>query len=427
MKSAAILFFFLISFCGYTKAAAQDADQMQQKLNQKVSYLEFKDIDIKDVLRILARQHFLNIVVSSEVSGRISVSLSNVQVRDVLNTILESQGCHYLIKNDLILVKSFDRISHMETKNEIFQLNYLDAIELKEALLPILTSKGEMRVLDLVKTDKADQRRSDILLVKDLPENLAIIRSVIKELDVPQKQLLIEALLIETILGEDDKFGFDWPKNINVKMGGADPVNPGSVNLENGKAAYSGFPVRKEGIRLGILTVDELMFTLNVLAQDENAKLVSNPKVATLNNKKALLKIGTQIPIPEVNRGIGGDMITYKDKQVNVILEVIPRIEPGNKVNLIVHPLIEEIIGYTGPGDFPQPITSVREVQTTVSVSPGETVVIGGMVKENKTEIESKVWLLGDIPFLGELFTSRTEIVNKTDLLIFITPKILGE
>jgi type II secretory pathway component GspD/PulD (secretin) len=105
---------------------------------------------------------------------------------------------------------------------------------------------------------------------------------------------------------------------------------------------------------LGILTVDELSFTLDMLAQDENARL------------------------------IGGDLITYKEKEVDVKLEVIPRIEPDNKINLTVHPSIEEIVGYTGPGDFPQPITSVREVQTSVSVAPEQTVVIGGMVKDNK-------------------------------------------
>ena len=427
MKSVIMICVFLILASVHKEMSAQVADQLQLKLNQKVTSMEFRDTNIKDVLRLLARQHSLNIVVSSEVSGRISVSLTNVKVRDVLKTVLESQGCHFLIKNNLILVKSFERETFGETSSEVFHLDYLDAVELRETLLPILTAKGEMTVLDLVKTEKAEQRRSDVLVVKDLPENLTHIRSVIGELDIPQKQIIIESRLIETILSENEKFGFDWPKSVNVKMTGVDPLNPGSIDLESGLAAFSGFPVRTNGVQLGILTADELNFTLNMLSQDENANLVSNPKVATLNNKKAMIRIGTNIPIPEVSRGIGGDLITYKDKQVDVILEVIPRIEPGNRINLIVHSIIEEIIGYTGPGDYPQPITSIREVQTTVSVAPGETVVLGGMIKDNKSVIENKVWLLGDIPLLGELFTSRTEEVKKTDLLIFITPKILGD
>lgn len=404
---------------------AQGIDNINAKLNQRVASLEFKDIDIKDVLRILSRQHHLNIIVSSDVTGKVSVSLSNVLVRDVLSTILESHSCHYVLKNDLILVKSFERDSYNETESKVFHLDYLDAIELKETLLPLLTSKGEMQVLDIVKTDKTDQRRSDVLVIKDLAENMEQISSIITELDIPQKQLLIEARIIETILGENDKFGFDLPKSVKVNMTGANPVAQGTADVNSGLASFSQFPVNKSNIHLGILTVDELSFTLNALSQDNNTKLISNPKVATTNNKKAMLRIGTNIPIPEVNRGIGGDLITYKDKQVDVMLEVIPRIEPNNKINLIVHPVIEEIIGYTGDGVYTQPITSVREVQTTISVSPGETIVLGGMVKDNKIQTEDKMWLLGDIPILGALFTSSTEEVQKTDLLIFITPKIL--
>jgi len=403
---------------------AQNVNAVDYKLAQKVSSLEFKDIDIKDVLRILARQHRLNIVVSSEVSGKISVSLSNVEVKDVLSTILESQGCHFLVKNDLILVKSFERDSYNETTSEVFHLNYLDAVEVKESLAHLLTSKGEMRVLDLEKTEKTEERRSNIIVVKDLPENIARIRSILEELDVPQMQLLIEARLIETILGEDDKFGFNLPKSVRVSMTGANPANVGQVDLNSGLSASAKFPVGKN-VNLGILTTDELAFTLDALSRDESTKLISNPKVATLNNKKALLRVGTNIPVPEVNRGIGGDLITYKDKQVDVMLEVIPRIEPDNRINLIVHPVIEEIIGYTGEGDFLQPITSVREVQTTLSVAPGETIVLGGLVKDNKMIVEDKLWLLGDIPLLGALFTSKTEEINKTDLLIFITPTVL--
>jgi type IV pilus assembly protein PilQ len=420
-----ILILLLTAIVTFTdRTFAQGNEEIEARLNQYVSSLEFKDIDIKDILRLLSRQHHLNIIVSSDVTGKVSVSLANVLVRDVLSTILESHSCHYVLKNDVILVKSFERDSYSETESEVFHLNYLDAVDLKESLSHLLTSKGEMRALDIEKTSNEQERRSDILVVKDIRDNINQIRSVLEELDVPQKQLIIEARLIETILGENDKFGFDLPKSVKVNMTGADPGNKGNVDMNSGLSASAKFPLSKN-INLGILTTDELSFTLDALSQDENTKLISNPKVATLNNKRAMLRVGTNIPIPEVNRGIGGDLITYKDKKVDVMLEVIPRIEPNNKINLRVHPIIEEIIGYAGEGAFLQPITSVREVQTTLSVAPGETIVLGGLVKDNKMIVENKVWLLGDIPLLGALFTSKTEEVNKTDLLIFITPKIL--
>jgi len=425
MKGLQIRLIIIIVLCFSFRLNAQISDLLQAKLAQKVTSLEFRDTEITNVLRLLARQNGLNIVISSQVEGRVSISLWDVTIEDALKTILNAQGYHYIIENDIIMVKEFDKEIFGEAKSKIFRLNYIDAVDLMETLTPFLTSKGEIQVLNLVKTEKIEEKRSDILVLRDIQENLDIISSVIAELDIAQEQFVIEVRLIETILGENQKFGFDWPDNINVSMTGADPSGTGDVDLNSGLAAFSGFPVNSKSFKLGILTVDELNFTLDMLAQDEDSKLISNPKVTAINNKKAMIRIGTNIPIPEVSRGIGGDLITYKEKQVDVKLEVIPRIEPNNKINLTVHPSIEEIIGYTGPGEYPQPITSIREVQTCVSVAPEETVVIGGMVKDNKSTKSKKIWFLGDIPLIGELFTSRTEEVKKTDLLIFITPKLL--
>lgn len=425
LKSIIILFF------GGSLCVGQTSEELRARLNQKVYSMEFRDTNIRDLIRLLARQNSLNIVISPEVDSRISVSLTDVTVEDVLKTVLNSQGYHYLIENDVIMIKSFERQVYGEAKSKLLHLNYLDAIDMMETLEPFLTSKGTIKVLDLVKTDKVENRRSNVLLLKDIPDNLDVIEELVKELDIPQLQLLIEVRLVETIIGESEKYGFNWPKSGTVTLTGADPTGesnfaPGDAN-NPGYAAYSELPVRENSVKLGILTADELMVTLDLLAKDENSKLISNPKVTTLNNNKAMIRIGTNIPIPQVSRGVGGDLITYEDKAIDVKLEVTPRVEPGNKINLTVHPMIEEIVGYVGPGDYPQPITSIREVQTIVSVISDETVVLGGMVKDNETTIENKVWLLGDIPLLGELFKSTTSEIQKKDLLIFITPKLISQ
>ena len=412
-------------------AVAQNEDQIMDKLNQKVTSLEFRNTNIKDLLRLLAKQYQLNVVINSEVDSRVSVSLKDVSVQNVLNTVLISQGYHYLIDGDIILVKSFENNFFSDVETRLFRLNYLDALQLNETLAPLLTVKGEMQVLQLVKTQNIEEQRSDVLLVKDIPSNLDNIASVIAELDIPQKQLIIEVRLIETILDESEKFGIDWPKSGKLLLSGADPSGtsnylPGDAYGE-GKSAYSKFPVKTGNVKLGILTADELALTLNLLAEDENSKLISNPKVTTQNNHTAMIRIGTNIPIPQVNRGIGGDLITYEDKEVDVKLRVTPRIEPGNNISLVVHPEVEEIIGYTGSSDYPQPITSVREIETKVSVAVNETIVLGGMVKDNERVVQNKVWFLGNIPFIGALFTSTEKQIEKKDLLIFITPKIVGE
>lgn len=427
MKMALIsAMLILISF---THSHAQIDELLQYKLNKKVKSLEFRNTSIKDLLRLLAKQYDLNIVINAEVTNRVSLSLSDVTVKNVLKSVLNSQGYNYIIDDDIIMVKAFESSVFGEVESKLFKLNYLDAILLSETLLPLLTTKGEMQVLQLVRTEKIEDQRSDILLVKDIPSNLENFCLIINELDVPQEQIIIEVRLIETILDESEKFGIDWPKSGKLSLTGADPSGmidylPGDA-LNIGKSAYSKFPLKKNNIKLGILTADELSLTLNMLAEDEDSKLISNPKVTTLNNHTAMIRIGTNIPIPQVNRGIGGDLITYEDKEVDVKLTVTPRIEPNNMISIHVHPEIEEIIGYTGAGDYPQPITSIREIQTKVSVATNETIVLGGMVKDNERIVENKVWLLGSIPFLGGLFKSTETRIEKKDLLIFITPKII--
>jgi type IV pilus assembly protein PilQ len=408
----------------------QTDDLFEAKLNQKVNSMEFPNTNISNLLRLLAKQNGLNIVLGPEVNGNISVSLRNVTVRDVLNSVLSSLGFNYVVSNNIIFVKSFERDVPAELTSKVFKLKYRDAYDLIVPVTSMLTKKGKVEVFQDVKTEKPDQLRSEILVVSDIAENVDKISAVINEVDVIQSQILIEVRLIETILGESQKLGFNWPKKFGAKLSGAVPQTSsssedGSTTTTTGLLGYTAFPITNESFELGILTVDELSVALDLLEEDSDSKLVSNPKIATLNKMKAKIRIGTTIPIAEVNRGAAGDIITYKDKDVDVVLEVTPRIQPDNKISLEVHPLIEEIVGYTGSGDYPQPITSVREVNTNVTVNSQETVIIGGMVKESKQEKISKVWLLGDIPLLGYLFQSKTLETQKTDLLIFITPKIL--
>jgi len=401
----------------------QTNEILDAKLNQKVSSMEFPNTSISNLLRILAKQNGINIVLGPEIKGNVSVSLRNVSVRDVLNSVLGSLGLHYVVSNNIILVKAFERDVPSEVSSKVFKLKYRDAYDLIKPVITMLTKKGKAEVFQDVKSEKPEEQRAEILVVSDVAENVDKISMVIKEVDVQQSQILIEVRLIETILGESQKLGFDWPTKFSAKLSGAIP--PVETN-SGGLLGYTEFPITSESFELGILTVDELSMALDLLEQDTDSKLVSNPKVSTLNKKKAKIRVGTTIPIAEVNRSNAGDIITYKDKDIDVILEVTPRIQPDNKIFMEVHPLVEEIIGYVGEADYPQPITSVREVITNVTVNSEETIIIGGMVKDSKKETIDKIWLLGDIPLLGYLFQSKSFEYEKSDLLIFITPKILN-
>ena len=175
----------------------------------------------------------------------------------------------------------------------------------------------------------------------------------------------------------------------------------------------------------GVVTVDQMEFFIEMLRNENNSKIVANPKIATENNSPAVVNISTSIPVPQITRSPQGDMITYTEKEVASFIEVLPVINDDNSITMTIHPKLEEIIGYAGSSDFPQPIIARREVTTKITVKNGESIVIGGLIKETESKVINKVFLLGDIPILGYLFKHHTIKKEKSDLLIIITPKIL--
>ena len=406
------------------------ASDIEEKLNMQVSP-KFVGASIQEVLRVLSRQYSLNMVVGDEIRGSVTVQLDNVTLSDALNAILKSHGYHYIVDDNVIYVKAFDQDINGELSTKVFQLKYLDGFNIKPTLEPLLSSKGEIEPLISEKEEKETDQRSDILVVTDLWENIRTLENVIQTIDVASKQINIEVRLVEVLMADEKQVGINLPKKVQVSMTGGETTAPITQAQQSGSgqqrflSAWYELPSVDNNLHWGVLTVDELKASLDYLATNNNSRIVSNPKVTTLNNKKASIKIGTEIPIQEVSRGVGGDLVTFRYKDVNLNMDVIPRINEDDLITLDVHPMLEEIIGYTGPTDFQQPITSKREVQTTVTVNDGETLVLGGLIKETNSKVVEKVWLLGDIPLLKYLFSSTTTKKEKTDLLIFITPKIM--
>jgi type IV pilus assembly protein PilQ len=346
---------------------------VSELLAKKIS-TNFQNTSLPDVLRILASQTNLNLVIGDDVSGRVTIQLSGVTLEDALNAILKSKGYHFITQNDIVLVKKFENDVNGELSNSVINLKYLDGFKLKTSLEPLLSEKGKLEALISQNEEDVLKQRSDILVVTDVWENVRTIETTLENMDVEPKQLEIEVRLIETLFGSNRQVGLNWPKKISASVTGGEltaPITQSTGGQQQETRKLSGWyqlPEIHDNITLGVLTVNELNASLELLAQDNNSKLISSPKLTTLDNKKAIIDVGTSVPVPEVSRGIGGDLISYREKQVSMYLEVIPRINEGNIITLTVHPILEEIIGYTGPSDYPQPITSRREVQTEVTV-----------------------------------------------------------
>jgi type IV pilus assembly protein PilQ len=393
--------------------------------------LDVKAAEIANVLRLLSKQTNLNIVASRDVTGAVTVSLSNVTIKEALDMIVKANGFDYAVQGEVIVVKPREKFEPLELETKVFRLKYVDASNLQATLSQLLSEKAKLQVFnqDFHPPQEpgqgqavAKKNRSSILVVTDMPANLRQIEAMVAALDVPTPQIMIEAKLIEIAPQDEQKLGIDWSKTINASIFK-------EVLLPSGKPfQYTAeVPLTGGAVNFGTLNFGEYNAVLDFLQSHTNSKLVSNPRILAMDNQEAIISVGTNVPIPQINRGIGGqgDVVTFEYRDVNISLRVTPHVAEDQTITLFVNPIIEEITGQVVAGENSAPITSKREVETVVNLKSNDTMVIGGLIKEGVIDKQNKVWLLGDVPLIGNLFRHKTKTVRQTDLLIFITPRLM--
>ncbi len=452
------LFVFIFSFFSNQFNCAQGIND-----SQVIESLEFREVDIKDVLRQLAKQYNLNIVFSEKVSGLITVQLANVTLEEALDSIITVNGFVYTKKGQVVKVTTAQEAQQEGRQTKLFKLNNANAVTLKDSLTKVLTPDGSV---------EADAR-SNSLLVTDTLSVINKIESMIPTLDEITPQVLIEAKLIETSLTNTEKLGIDWTTTMMAKgakipttapftaldvlrqANGYVPLsNPSTESTSTSTTTGVGFPVggvppnltgyphsfpysSSTDFTLGTLDFSAVQLIFDFLKQRQNTKLIANPRIVTLNNQKASIKVGKVLSLPKYtpNTNTGLMEITGWDPMnVGVNLEVTPQVSPDGHIRLKLKPEVSSFIGYTSNrnGVNEGPITSTRTAETEVLIRDGQTVVIGGLVKDEALTMVKKVPILGDIPFIG-LFFTRKEVssaaspTEKTDLLIFVTARILKD
>ena len=268
-----------------------------------------------------------------------------------------------------------------------------------EALEEVLTDRGKVKSLSSSQSLDYDFEIDDIVMVTDVPTNFALIDRVIGTIDQEGAQINIAVKFIETTLKRGETIGIDWNLRQSMQL----PGNRKGVSSNNINFSEIAFGI--DTMSFATLTAPVVSAMLDLLANDDDTKLLQEPQVTTMNNSPANIVVGTTIPIlvPQGEGSVfGTNPYTYEDKDVNISLDVLPRLNAYNAISLAINTSVQAIIGYTGENS--RPIISNRETNTNVRVKNGETLLIGGMIFETEEEKVNKVPLLGDLPLIKSLF-----------------------
>lgn len=453
-----------------------------------IESLRFRDTNIRVVLQAIADEagkegESVNIIAAPEVEGLVSIDLKNIDWRTALKVILQTYNYTYTQRADVITVSGI-KGSTVEAglKMELFKFKYLYADVAKKLITPLLSAEGKVSVLDIpedkmgssqmelsanaalsVSSAESQQttNHSKVLIVYDSAQKLDQVTTLLSELDEMPKQVLIQAIIMEVNRDTLRDIGFDWgtgksgasgyntapsdlalnSKNSNTISGRnlSSEFTPSLFNPLEGATSFPGTYPYKAGLEVLFKKVagDQFEVIMHALEEDGRTNTLSKPIILTMNNQMASILIGTKFPIiqtqtsSESSNIIGGSLQQYMD--IGVQLKVKPRICGPNEeyINLLLHPVISsytqtsKVTTQAGVTLVEYPIINTREAETQMIVKDGETIVMGGLLKDVKSREELGIPFLRKIPLLGKLFERSIKDNSKVDLMIFITAKIV--
>lgn len=413
--------------------------------------LNFQDMDVRAILQVIADFTGLNIMSSDSVGGAMTVRLKDVPWDQALDLILEAKNLQKQKDGNVVWIATRQEVTEKNKaqlelntqaaelaplKLEFFQLNHYKAQEMKDILEGKGGGQGGANFAFLSRRGSVGlDNRNNTIFVQDNEMKLDEIRKIIKRLDVASKQVLIEAKLVvvddkfERDLGA--KFGFGVGKrNGNTQIGVSN--NSGDATTIAGGQAPTGTawnrPVEGGGsigfTILNAVTGNMLNIELSALEENNRGKVISNPRLLTADNKKAEIRQGTEIPYVTPSTSNNPPTVQFKDAVLS--LGVTPQVSANGRITMdldIKKDTVGQLVNVQGGGQVPS--IDTRSITTQVTVNDGQTVVLGGIYEVSSREDLSKIPLLGDIPWVGNLFKYSSRSNEKVELLIFITPHVI--
>lgn len=406
--------------------------------------LDFQDVPVRQVLQIIAKVNGFNLVTTDTVTGNVTLNLSGVPWDQALDMILKIKGLDKRVEGNILLIAPSEELTARETQQlqskkqvaelaplvaENIQINYAKAADLAGILKSgeggILSQRGMVSVDD----------RTNTLLLRDTQGSIDEARDVIKALDIPIKQVLIESRMVTVRDNVDEQLGVRWgisdqqnTDGVSGSLGGAQTIAGGSIPALSDRLNVN-LPVAKPAGRIG-LHVARLMdgtildLELSALESENKGEIIASPRITVANQREAYIEQGTEIPYVQAASS-GATSVEFKKAVLS--LKVTPHITPDNRIilDLVV---TQDTRGETvSTSTGPAVAIDTQEISTQVLVENGGTVVLGGIFQQTSTDTTSKVPLLGDLPVLGHLFKNSQAINEKRELLIFVTPKILNQ
>ncbi|OCH08679.1 type IV pilus secretin PilQ [Aliivibrio fischeri] len=419
--------------------------------------INFQDIPVRHVLQLIADYNDFNLVVADSVKGNLTLRLDGVPWQQVLDIILQVKGLDKRVEGNVVLIAPKTELDAQEQQvleqaqmaselaalsSEILSIKYAKASDIAE----LLVGEGEITMLSSRGSITVDERTNSLLL-RDLPENITVIKDIIDTLDIPIKQVQIEARIVTVNEGNLDELGVRWGitnTNGSTTVGGSIESNLAAVGLYDGggsddkKSGNNSLPVDDFlNVNLGLanpaassiafqvakLGSDLLLdLELSALQAESKAEIISSPRLITTNKKPAYIEQGTEIPYLEASSS-GATSVSFKKAVLSLM--VTPQITPDNRLvlDLTVTQDRPGQVVKTGTGEAVA--IDTQRIGTQVLVDNGETVVLGGIYQHSLSNSVEKVPLLGDLPLLGALFRRSSENIGKKELLIFVTPKVV--
>jgi type IV pilus assembly protein PilQ len=421
--------------------------------------LDFDNTDVRDVIKLLAAKAKVNVIYGPDVSGSLTLHLNNVPFNEAFRTVLSMMGLTTdQVGDNILRVITPAELTKQRTTSSaitrIFQLNYAKAAEVKQTIDQVRSAEGRAGA-------SASDLKTNSLIVTDTLEGLLATENLIAQLDARPRQVLIEAKIVEMLANSGLNYGIQWDylsaergqiggKGGQTLIGTRNSMsnsntltsNPIDQNpLFDPATAVAGATGRGTGVNLaadrifGAMTLGRitnnyfLSATLTAAASQGKAKVLSDPKIATLNNQAATINVTTNIPYVTSNvasTGVQTQTVSYV--LTGIQMSVTPSINADGRILLQIMPRVSQpSVSASGSTQTGAPAIDSRDANTTVLVRDGETIVIGGLISDSFQDTIAKIPLLGDIPILGWLFKKKSKTRVRNELLIFVTTRVMPD